>query len=187
MPPAKKSNPQHKMVLTTNSLRNTTISVDDDAIYYEIVTRFWHPNLTKIFKLEKELREMVLVAEIERPPKGMAKVRFGGEHGEWINEDEFLRWDSRTRGGTFTGGEGVEYRWKSHRRRLQLVRADDEEKVPLVKYHTFRRHFLVFRMARRAWLEVKPEATNAMERLIASYLLVERKRRDSSGLIPLFS
>ncbi|TFY54377.1 hypothetical protein EVG20_g9728 [Dentipellis fragilis] len=67
MPPPRKPEPMHRMVFTTNSLRNTTISVDDDALYYEIVTRFWHPKLTKIFKLDKEAREMSLIAEIERP------------------------------------------------------------------------------------------------------------------------
>ncbi|KAI0059508.1 hypothetical protein BV25DRAFT_1808942 [Artomyces pyxidatus] len=185
MAPPRKADPLHRMVFTTNSLRNTTIAVDDDALYYEIVTRYWHPNLTKIFKLDKEIREMLLIAELERVPGQPAKIRFGGEHGEWVSEEEFLRWDPETRGGTFTGGEGVQYRWKSHNRRLQLIRADDDQKVPLAKYHTYRRHFFVFRMSRHAFLEVKSEATEAMDKLIMSYLLVERKRRDTGLQLPV--
>lgn len=130
-----------RMVFTTNSLRNTTISVEDDSLYYEIVTRFWHPHLTKIFKLDVDTREMVLVAEIERVPGSNVRVRFGGEGAEWIDELDFLSWDLEKRwacksfsfwdcscltgmmtsGGVFTGGDGVEYRWKSHRQRLQVT------------------------------------------------------------------
>ncbi|KAI0248357.1 hypothetical protein BJV78DRAFT_1107956, partial [Lactifluus subvellereus] len=169
-----------RMVFTTNSLRNSTVSVEDDTLYYEIVTRFWHPYLTKIFKLDPDTREMILVAEIEREPGKNVRVRFGGEHGEWTNEQDFMSWDLQKRGGNFTGDEGVEYRWKSHKRRLQLIRANDDAKVPVAQYHIYRRHFLVFRMLRHAFLEIKPEATmEGLDKLIVSYLLVERKRRDT--------
>ncbi|KAI9455906.1 hypothetical protein BJY52DRAFT_1151366 [Lactarius psammicola] len=185
MPPPKKAEPSCRLMLATNSLRNTTIAVEDDTQYYEIVTRFWHPHLTKIFKLEAETREMVLVAEIEREPGKNVRVRFGGEHGEWIREQDFLKWDfpkAITSGGVFTGGENAEYRWKSHRRRLQLVKADDDAKVPLVQYHIYRRHFLAFRMSRHAFLEIKPEAmTEGLDKMIVSYLLVERRRRDTQA------
>jgi len=166
------------MVFTTNSLRNTTISVEDDTHYYEIVTRFWHPHLTKIFKRDVGTRDMILVSEIEREPDQDVRVRFGGEHGEWIREQDFLKWDLQKRGGVFNGGENVEYRWKSHRRRLQLVKSDDDAKVPLVQYHNHRRHFLAFRMSQHAFLDIKPEAmTEGLDKLIVSYLLVERRRR----------
>ena len=93
MPPPKKADPPHKMVLTTNSLRNTTISVDSDTIYYEIVTRFWHPNLTKIKKLDPDTAEMVTVAELEREPGREPRLRFGGQDAEWINAADWLKRD----------------------------------------------------------------------------------------------
>ena len=89
----------------------------------------------------------------------------------------------------FTGGDGVEYRWKSHRRRLQvnqpfgvghidddthpmntqLVRANDDAKVLVAQYHTYRRHFVFFRMSRHAFLEIKPEVTTeGLEKLIGT-------------------
>ncbi|KAI0308357.1 hypothetical protein B0F90DRAFT_1682132 [Multifurca ochricompacta] len=180
MPLPNKAEPDRRMVFTTNSLRNTTISVEDDTLYYEIVTRFWHPHLTKIFKLDEDTRGLILIAEIEREPGKDVRVRFGGEHGEWINEKDFMSWDFRKRGAVFTGGEGVEYRWKSHRRRLQLVRANDDAKVPLIQYHSYRRHFFIFRMSRHAFLEIKPEAnTEGLDKWIVSYLLVERRRRNT--------
>lgn len=46
------------------------------------------------------------------------------------------------------------------------MKADDEEKVPVAEYHPFKRHFFIFRMASRAWLEVKPEAAAALEKII---------------------
>jgi len=177
MPPPKKADPPHKMVFTTNSLRNNTIAVDNDALYYEIVTRFWHPSLTKINKLDFETGELKTVAEIgyrtDGHRRGEVRVKFGGDQGEWMRAVDFIN------GGTFKGGQGVEYRWKLFKRRLQLVRADDEDGDPLVSYHPHRRHFFFFRMSRHAWLEIKPEATEAMERLIVSYLLMERRRRNA--------
>ena len=86
-----------RMVFTTNSLRNTTLSVEDDTLYYEVVTRFWNPHLTKIFKLDVDTRDMVLVAEIERVPGSNVRVRFGGEDVEWIDELDFMSWDLEKR------------------------------------------------------------------------------------------
>jgi hypothetical protein len=36
------------MEFATNSVRNTTVATANDDPYFEVVTRFWHPNLTKI-------------------------------------------------------------------------------------------------------------------------------------------
>ena len=91
MPPPKKVDPPHKMVLTTNSLRNTTISIDNDLLYYEIVTRFWHPHVTKIKKLDPETSELVTVAELEREPGKEPRIRFGGEDSEWILASRWLQ------------------------------------------------------------------------------------------------
>jgi hypothetical protein len=165
------------MEFTTNSLRNTTVAVDTDNLYFEIVTRFWHPDITKINKLDVESRQFTTIAEISQTPGGEPKVRFGDGH--WLDSSEFIKYDPERAGGVFLGTEHVEYRWKSHKRRLQLVKANDEEKVPLVTFHPHRRHFYLFRMSQRAWLEIKPEATEALDKLIVSYLLVERRRRDS--------
>ena len=94
MPPPKKADPPHKMVLSTNSLRNTTIAVDDDALYYEIVTRFWHPHLTKIRKMDIDTAEMVTVAELEREPGREPRLRFGvnvDPDAPWIDAREWLK------------------------------------------------------------------------------------------------
>jgi len=183
MPPPKKIDPPHKMEFSTNSLRNNTVAIDSDALYFEIVTRFWHPDLTKINKLDVESRELTTVAEISKTPGKDAKVRFGD--GPWLSASEFIKYDHDRVGGIFSGPDDVEYRWKTHKRRLQLVKANDENKVPLVRFHPHRRHFYVFRMSRRAWLEIKPEATTALDKLIVSYILVERRRRDARLRIKL--
>ncbi|VDB84244.1 unnamed protein product [Peniophora sp. CBMAI 1063] len=172
MPPPRKPDPTHILSFTTNSLRNTTASVDDDTFFYEIVTRFWHPHLTKIFKLDKEARQMLLVGEIEREPNREPRVRIGGEQSNWMSVDEFVR------SGTWMTTEGDEFRWKNHKRRLQLVKAGDAEAAPIARYIPYTRHFFVMLLDRHAALEVKDEALGYMDQLIISYLLAERKRRD---------
>ena len=215
MPAPTKPTP-HRMVFTTNSLRNTTIAVEDDALYYEVVTRFWHPDVTKVFKLDKESRELALIAEIQRRAGEGAKVRFGGEKGEWVDADEFLKWDDAKRCVSLNACETVRIevercsmlvqrrdvrRWRGRgisleeppapapgeptvaavprRSRsslvialllLQLVRADGDQKAPIADFHKHRRHFFVLRMSRHAFLEVKPEATESMDRLISACL-----------------
>src|SRR6266576_4134509 len=68
---------------------------------------------------------------------------------------------------------------------MQLVRADDDAKVPVAQYHIYRRHFVFFRMSQHAFLEIKPEVTaEGLEKLIgmsslhhAYDLVVEWTRR----------
>ncbi|KIJ18561.1 hypothetical protein PAXINDRAFT_167155 [Paxillus involutus ATCC 200175] len=187
MPPPKKVDPPHKLTFATNSVRNTTFSLNNDKFYYEIVTRFWHPHLTKINKYDYEGRMVTCVAEIESLPKKEVKVRFNtpDAEGEWIRASDFVKCEGGSVGGTFTAGDGEMYRWKTHKRYLQLVKADDEEKVPIAEYHPFKRHFFVFRMSQRARLEVKPEASNSLEKIIVSYLIVERRRRQAKIRVKL--
>jgi len=97
MAPKKNTGAYLRMVFTTNSLRNTIVSVEDDTLYYEIVTRFWQPHLTRISKLDADTREIVLVAEIERVPGSNVRVRFGGEDAEWMNGLDFMSWDLEKR------------------------------------------------------------------------------------------
>jgi hypothetical protein len=90
---AKKPEPPLKFEFTTNSVRNTTVSVDNDKYNYEIVTRFWHPTITKINKIDMETREVRLIAEIEKAvaPGGEERVRLGGEGAQWVDASEFLK------------------------------------------------------------------------------------------------
>ena len=74
-----------------NSLRNTTVSAGDDKFYYEVVTRYWHPNLTKIIKHDFETRELEHMADIEGLQTKEPRVRFGGEKGEWIPATDFVK------------------------------------------------------------------------------------------------
>ncbi|KAL0957128.1 hypothetical protein HGRIS_003220 [Hohenbuehelia grisea] len=171
-PPAKKITPPHKLEFATNSLRNTTLAVEDDRYYYEVVTRFWHPTVTKVNRLDPETRELRTVAEIDRTRGKEVKVRFLDSDskdsglGAWTKASEFVKYDQGGVGGTFAGPKGEEYRWKTHNRKLELIKADDEEKNPLVKYHHYKRHLFVWRMSRHAWLEVKPEMSDSMEKII---------------------
>ncbi|PCH35977.1 hypothetical protein WOLCODRAFT_46155, partial [Wolfiporia cocos MD-104 SS10] len=179
MPPPPKPKPPHKLFMATNSLRNTTFAVKDNKYYFEAVTRYWHSNLTKIIQHDFEVRELTLVAEIEGLQSKAPKVRFGGEKGEWIPASEFVKSDGEKLGGSFTSEQGVEFKWKIENGHLKLVRADDENKE-LVNFIPYKRHFGFWRMSQRAHLEVKPEPEimEALDRLIVSFLLVERRRRD---------
>ncbi len=69
------------------------MSAANDSIHYEIVTRFWHPHLTKINKADLENLVVTTVAEIERIPGQEPRVRFGGDKGEWILASKFVQFD----------------------------------------------------------------------------------------------
>ncbi|GBE80287.1 hypothetical protein SCP_0300020 [Sparassis crispa] len=183
MPPRQPApKPPHKMEFATNSLRNTTLAAGDDVLYYEIVTRYWHPNVTRVVKHDFEARTLVPVAEIEDLFQREPRVRFigpDGAEGEWVDAGQLVAFDEQ-HGGTFTIGEGAEYRWRVHKGSLQLVRADDPEKT-FADFHPPKRHFGVWRMSHRAFFEIKPESEvmHALEKFIVTYLLVERRRRDA--------
>ncbi|KAJ6476615.1 hypothetical protein DFH09DRAFT_1468566 [Mycena vulgaris] len=166
------------MEFATNSVRNTTLATPDDDPYYEIVTRFWHPHLTKINKLDPGSRAMTTVCEIDSKGKE-AKIRFldadkKEKHleknedylGEWVPSDAILKLAPEKPGGIFVDSDGVE-----------LIRCGDDGRLPVVTYHPHKRHFWVWRMSQHATLEIKPDKIKNLERLIASYLLVERQRR----------
>lgn len=95
MPPPKKVDPPIILTITTNSLRNTTFAVEDDKFYYEVVTRSWHPNLTKLKKLDQDSGEMVTIAELEREPGKQPRIRFGAENSdaEWVSASKWFEKD----------------------------------------------------------------------------------------------
>ncbi|KAJ7320855.1 hypothetical protein DFH08DRAFT_713618 [Mycena albidolilacea] len=181
-----------KMEFATNSVRNTTLATADDDPYYEIVTRFWHPHITKINKLDPSSRKLTTVCEIDNKKGREAKIRFmSGDRkdettekkaedstlGEWVSSEAILKLAPEKPGGIFVDSNGVEYRWKTHNRNFLLVRCDDVGKLPVVTYHPYKRHLGFWRMSKHAMLEIKPQLFDDLERLIASYLLVERQRR----------
>ncbi|GJJ16208.1 hypothetical protein Clacol_010504 [Clathrus columnatus] len=185
------NHPPIKLILTTNSLRNTTISDETDNIYYEIRTEPWIPLHTKVKRLDPETREYEVKAEIQRFGD-KPEVRVLERSKEWASADQFLRIDEARPGGVrkksnytrvnsvgrFRGDDNRIYRWQVNQGHLELVRADvDQAELPVVIQHHHKRHFWVFRMSKHAWLEMKPEMTATLDSLILSYLLVERKRR----------
>ncbi|KAF7376414.1 hypothetical protein MSAN_00056900 [Mycena sanguinolenta] len=173
--------------LATNSVRNNTFAAAEDDPYFEVVTRFWHPNITKINKLDPNTAVMTTVCEID---KKEAKIRFLKQDekekypqdspiglGEWLSIETMLKLAPEKPGGIFVDSDGVEYRWKTHNRNFQLIRCGDVGRLPIVLYYPCKRHFGVWRMSKHATLEIKPQIIKSLERLIASYLLVERQRR----------
>jgi hypothetical protein len=88
------------MEFATNSVRNTTLATANDDPCYEIVTRFWHPHLTKINKLDPASRALTTVCEIDNQGKE-AKIRFANERkkedyekdplGEWVSSEAILK------------------------------------------------------------------------------------------------
>ncbi|KAJ3928084.1 MAG: hypothetical protein NXY57DRAFT_558763 [Lentinula lateritia] len=185
---------EQKLYFTANSVRNTTLATKDDSLYYEVVTRYWHPKLTKINILDPDTQTLRLIAEIEQVSgnkwqNGRFRVRFlnsvapGEELGQWMSDIDFLKPTSDKIGGTFIDPQGLEWRWKTHNRRLQLVRVGDEVKSPSVVYEPHRRYFMVLLMSRHASWDVQPQAIGFLDRLLVSYILVERRRRATKAVI----
>lgn len=53
-----------------------------------------------------------------------------------------------------------------------MITADSENKEPLVIRHKHKRHFLVFRMSKHAYLEIKPEVVESLDALISMLLFL---------------
>jgi len=53
--------------------------------------------------------------------------------------------------------------------KLQLVKANDEDTGPVAEYHPHKRHLGVWRMSSRAYLEVKPEACDSLDKIIGDF------------------
>jgi len=187
------------------------MSLSDDTVYYEIVTRYWEPTITKINKrvVMNDNKRMVSIAQIHDAspknlkPKSIAfriaakdgdrrtavddkeqmealgdgiKVRF---KGSWMDVDDFIKYDDRI-GASFKGEDGSLYTWRSQGGKLQLIKPDDKGGCTLLaQYHDYKRFLFVLRMSQHAFLEIRaPEVVDSiMDRLIVSYILVERKRR----------
>lgn len=78
-----------KLTLTTTSLHNVVIANSSDAIYYEIVTPKWERCITRINKLDPNMREFDLIGELKNEDDKPVAVRIYG--GEFRPVDEFLR------------------------------------------------------------------------------------------------
>ena len=135
------------------------------------------PLSAQINRVSFETRELSTVAEIEHASSdgksGETRVRFS-DKGDWMRASDFVKFEDETVGGSFQGSGGVEYKWRTRKGRLQLVRADDPERAPVAEFHPHKRHFFVFRMSRHAFFEVKPvpEVIDALDRLIGVCCMV---------------
>lgn len=76
------------LTLTANSVRNTTMSTGDDFHYYEIVTRFWHPKVTKINILDPDTQTLHTVAEVEKV--GMTKDRYPKHRVRFVKSPDII-------------------------------------------------------------------------------------------------
>ncbi|THH20037.1 hypothetical protein EW146_g1225 [Bondarzewia mesenterica] len=77
-----------KLVLTTTSLHNLVIANSSDMIYYEIVTPKWERGLTRINKLDPNVREFDMIGELRNDNDKPVAVRIYG--GEFKPVEEFL-------------------------------------------------------------------------------------------------
>src|ERR1700761_2233370 len=79
-----------RLDLTTTSLTNCIISNASDAVFFEVVTPKWTPNMTKISRRDPNTRELEVIAELENTDKGY-NVRLRG--GQFRPTKEFLKKD----------------------------------------------------------------------------------------------
>lgn len=185
-PPAKPPQPL-KLTFTTTSLRNVTVATDNDEYYYEIVSRFWESNTTKINRLDSESGKMIPKVELlkdedsrDAPYTGLKFIDPEKPDTAPISPDSFLGLGdnaSKNSLGKFTSQEGTRYRWQESNGTIELVLIDDPDKAPAVKYYRHHRHLGVLRMSARPYIEVNQELGPSMDQLIVSFLLAEGKRR----------
>lgn len=166
-----------KLTLTTTSLHNVVIANSSDAIYYEIVTPKWERCITRINKLDPNMREFDLIGELKNEDDKPVAVRIYG--GEFRPVDEFLRvreGDADPH-GRFKGKDGKEYVWRVKNRQLELVRESTPDGKPVAVFHKHKRYLFVLRMSRLPYIEIESDVLDTLDSLIISFLLMERRRR----------
>ncbi|KZS98558.1 hypothetical protein SISNIDRAFT_481282 [Sistotremastrum niveocremeum HHB9708] len=155
--------------LATNSLSNNTIASENDAIYYEVRTQSWDPNMTRLSRrLDSDSRELSLLAEVERKNNSEPRIRCNWVEGftEFRNSSEWIKIPvSKSLSATFPGVDGKLYRWLVVKGALQLVR-DETPETPLVTFHRHHRHMMVFRMSKHASLEVAAECLADLDAIV---------------------
>ncbi|GJJ11835.1 hypothetical protein Clacol_006073 [Clathrus columnatus] len=139
MPPPPKPPPPFKLTFTTTSLRNVTIATENDAFYYEIVTRHWEPSITRINRLDVESGKMIPKAELlkdeedrDAPYTGIKFIDPEKPDTSPIPPNIFLGLEGASKNalGKFTSKEGTRYRWQESDRTIELTLIDDPDKKP---------------------------------------------------------
>ena len=198
-------------ILASNkSVRNTTLSCDSMGIHYEVSKlKQEKDSVVSVHRWESTTNQNTLIGQIEFHWFAPDRLRLMGTGNDgWqrrkdiLNNQEsnplsrcvistyhiFLLITSRTR--TFTGNNGVRYKWRFHWDSLRLHHADDDavNKDPLVIFH---RHFMA---SRPSYLEicdtsVLPGLDSIIglhfstsqilaDRDVVTFLYMEKKRRD---------
>lgn len=120
------------LILSSNSVRNTTVRCDSLGIYYEVSESH---GIVTVKRWDSPNNASVVVGEFELFTFKKDKIRLGGERGEWgllqdvlhrnggalcsmlvFNATEdfilFLKITSYS-ARTFAGNDGKQYRWKT--------------------------------------------------------------------------
>ncbi|CAG7852295.1 SubName: Full=Uncharacterized protein {ECO:0000313/EMBL:CCA71140.1} [Serendipita indica DSM 11827] len=163
------------LLASNNSVRNTTLSCDSMGIHYE-VSKSSQTGIVSVHRWESTSNQNVLAGEIEFHWFSADLLRMGD--GEWRRRKDLLANEERnpmSRTRTFTGNNGVRYKWKFHWDSLQLCHADRDatNQEALVVYH---RHFLP---NKPSYLEIRDTSVlPGLDSIIVTFLYMEKKRRD---------
>ncbi|KIJ63365.1 hypothetical protein HYDPIDRAFT_29617 [Hydnomerulius pinastri MD-312] len=170
-----------KLTLTTASLLNTTISNATDAIYYDIQTPEWEPQLTTVRRLDSRTGTYELTGSIRnQADKPVAVSMYGGEfepEEQWLKKiDGSMPGESQWQ---FNDGEGNVFAWSVANGNLELRSADEgvKTKRALATFYQHRRYLMVGMISQHAYLEVDSSVIESVDAVILSLLVVERKRR----------
>ncbi|PVF94966.1 hypothetical protein CPB86DRAFT_788543 [Serendipita vermifera] len=157
-----------KLILSNNSVRNTTASCDSLGIYYGVSEAY---GIVSVYRWKPEIESSILVGDIQYLSFRRDRIHLGYED-EWKVVTDFLWWSRNpfSSARIFLGNDGKEYRWTTRLGQLYMFNADWSGK-PLVKYH---RHLF-----HPSYLEIRdPSVISSLDSIFFSFLIVEKKRRD---------
>jgi len=162
-----------RLELSNNSVRNTTAQVDSLGIFYSV---FKENGIINIQRWDQRTNAEILIGQINHRFMRRSLVRIG-EAKQWGYIREFLRREDGfilSPARTFTGSNGMDYRWCLPWNKLKLCPANGDTKHPLAIYH-----HNVF--SEKSYIEILDRSLlGTLDLVMISFLVMEKRRRDAN-------
>lgn len=169
-----------RLTLSSEGVRNTVMTNENGQVLYKTSTPYrFGTRMTTLYKVvpntdPDDMRDhLETIGEIEWHLMSSSVMRL---HGREMMTDTFIPSHGFTRRKrTFTGPDGLSYRWDMDFRIVRLSR-DDASRQELARSH--RRSLGIIGPKKDPSLDVDPSLMHMLDMVVLTFIYVEKLRRD---------